>query len=81
MAILTFSKGEETNLPENRNEDNIYITSDTGKGFLGDKQLWVTPTELVNKFYDKDYIDDNFYDKETVDDKISKGNVIVWNDF
>lgn len=46
MAILTFSKGEETNLPENRNEDNIYITSDTGKGFLGDKQLWVTPTEL-----------------------------------
>lgn len=38
-------------------------------------------TELVNKFYDKDYIDDNFYDKETVDDKISKGNVIVWNDF
>lgn len=46
MAILTFSKGEETNLPENRNEDNIYITSDTGKGFLGDKQLWITPTEL-----------------------------------
>lgn len=48
MAILTFSKGEETNLPENRNEDNIYITSDTGKGFLGDKQLWITPTELNN---------------------------------
>lgn len=46
MAILTFSKGEETNLPENRNEDNIYITSDTGKGFLGNKQLWITPTEL-----------------------------------
>lgn len=38
-------------------------------------------TELVKKFYDKDYIDDNFYYKETVDDKINKGNVIVWNDF
>jgi hypothetical protein len=37
-------------------------------------------TVLMDKVYDKEYIDNTFYDKDTVDDKISKANV-VWNDF
>lgn len=46
MNLLGISKGNEVNLPSVRNDNQIYITSDTGKGFLGDKKLWITPTEL-----------------------------------
>lgn len=37
-------------------------------------------TQVMNNYYNKEYINNNYYDKKTVDDKISKGN-LVWNNF
>lgn len=48
MKDLHFLQGLEenyTNITE-KDDNSIYITKDTLKGFLGDKKLWVTESEL-----------------------------------
>lgn len=35
MSNVKFSKGLENNLPSSRNNETFYVTTDTGKMFLG----------------------------------------------
>lgn len=47
MNEVKLYKGLKDNLPTDRNEDGIYITTDTGEMFLGDIQL-CPPSELLD---------------------------------
>lgn len=33
----------------NKDDYSIYVTTDTNNGYLGDKKLWITNNELINK--------------------------------
>lgn len=41
MSNVEFYRGFENNLPSNKNSDTFYITSDTGKMYLGDRRIGV----------------------------------------
>ena len=57
MKELHFLQGLEERYNELvKDENNLYITKDTLKGFLGDKKLWVTDNEfntVINSINDK----------------------------
>jgi hypothetical protein len=76
MKDLHFLQGLEenyTNITE-KDDNSIYITKDTLKGFLGDKKLWVTENELnsiINNINNKlDEISGESYGT-TTSDKLS----------
>ena len=49
MKELHFLQGLEEKYNELvKDDNNLYITKDTLKGFLGDKKLWVTDSEFTN---------------------------------
>lgn len=62
ISIVDFKKGLKENLPLLRQPDTIYITTDSGEGYLGNLKLWATENQLPILISQTDY--DNLTDDE-----------------